>query len=48
MLRSVSIEREIVGKGLFAGGNTAIVREFAAKIGFRDDLDFLVAIECVK
>ena len=45
---SVPIEREIVGKGLFTGGNTAIIGEFVAEIGLRDDLDFLVAIECVK
>lgn len=44
----MSIECEIVGKGLFTRGNAAVVRELVAKIGFRDDLDLLVAVECVK
>ena len=42
------IQREIVGKGLFAGRDAAVVGEFVDEVGLGDHLDLLIAIECVK
>lgn len=42
------IQREIVGKGLFAGGDAAVVGEIVDEVGLGDHLDLFIAIECVK